>query len=148
MNNLLALAQHLGLEVFEFQGDYYKGATQLEIDEMSLGEAEKFCEETATLLEDELKEASHDSNIIEYGSEEYLVVDDSTTDDLWDQELENYIDECILPEVPESVRNYFDNEAWKRDAKYDGRAHSLARYDGNEGEETVNGETFYIYRQN
>lgn len=30
----------------------------------------------------------------------------------------------------------------------DGRGHFLSSYDGNENEETVNGETFYIYRTN
>ena len=30
----------------------------------------------------------------------------------------------------------------------DGRGHFLSSYDGNENEETVNGTTFYIYRQN
>jgi len=44
--------------------------------------------------------------------------------------------------------NYFDEDAWKYDAKMDGRGHSLASYDGNENEETVNDETYYIYRIN
>ena len=30
----------------------------------------------------------------------------------------------------------------------DGRGHFISSYDGNENEETVNGTTFYIYRQN
>lgn len=30
----------------------------------------------------------------------------------------------------------------------DGRGHFMSSYDGNENEETVHGETFYIYRQN
>jgi hypothetical protein len=30
----------------------------------------------------------------------------------------------------------------------DGRGHFMSSYDGNENEETVQGETFYIYRQN
>jgi hypothetical protein len=30
----------------------------------------------------------------------------------------------------------------------DGRAHFINTYDGNEDEETVNGETYYIYRMN
>jgi hypothetical protein len=33
-------------------------------------------------------------------------------------------------------------------ASADGRGHFLARYDGNENEETVMGKTFYIYRNN
>ena len=30
----------------------------------------------------------------------------------------------------------------------DGRGHSINTYDGNEDEETILGETFYIYRVN
>ena len=48
----LALANHLGIEAFEFQGDYYTGASQLEIDEMNINEAEEFIENEAQLLED------------------------------------------------------------------------------------------------
>jgi len=79
---------------------------------------------------------------------EYLVLTDDEADAKWDEALENYIDECILPEIPSQYRNYFDNKKWKEDAKDDGRGHSLARYDGHEQEETVDGETFYIYRTN
>ena len=64
---------------------------------------------------------------------EYAVGTDREADDAWDQSLESYIDECIMPEIKdENLRNYFDCEKWKRDAKHDGRGHSLASYDGNE----------------
>lgn len=97
---------------------------------------------------DELNESSYNEQIIEYGSQEYLVVTDDEANELWEQELDNYIDECILPELPEFVKNYFDNERWKHDARYDGRGHSLSCYDGNEDYEEINGITYYIYRQN
>ena len=126
---------------------------------------------------EELNVSPYDDNVIEYGNKEYLVVTDDEADEYWEQHLDNYLDEIIYPELPEHLRNYFDDEAWKSDARYDGRAHSLARYDGNEAEITVysgdtidgekfdtedeyinsngyeeilNGETetFYIYRQN
>ena len=42
----------------------------------------------------------------------------------------------------------FDREMWIRDAKVDGRGHSLSPYDFEENEEK-NGDTwFYIYRTN
>lgn len=78
------------------------------------------------------------------GKQEWLVVTDDEADELWDQELENYLDEC----VPGADGPYFDRERWKRDARIDGRAHSLARYDGNEEEQEVNDTTYYLYRQN
>jgi hypothetical protein len=79
---------------------------------------------------------------------EYLVVTDEEANNLWDESLENYIEECILPEVPESFRPYFDNEKWKRDARFDGRGHSLSSYDGKEHDYSIDGETYYIYRTN
>jgi hypothetical protein len=86
-------------------------------------------------------------------NEDYKVLTDSEANDAWEEELNTYIDECILPELPEIYRNYFDNESWKKDARDDGRGHTLAYYDGEENEETVEHptdgrETFYIYRIN
>jgi len=95
----------------------------------------------------------HHSQVEEEGRNEftvqgqrYLVVTDEEADELWDEDLENYIDDCILPDVPEPTQSYFDREAWKRDAKMDGRGHSLGRYDGCENEETIDDVTYYIYQ--
>lgn len=79
---------------------------------------------------------------------EYIVVTDDEADDLWEQDLDNYIEECILPELNERYHMYFDNEKWKRDARFDGRANSLSRYDGGEDEISVENETYFIYRTN
>lgn len=81
-------------------------------------------------------------------SNNYLVLTDEEANDKWEEYLENYIEDCILPELPKHLQNYFDTERWKDDAKYDGRGHSLSSYDGNEYEEEVNGTTYYIYRIN
>lgn len=114
---------------------------------------------------------SYNDQIVEYRSQEYLVVTDEEADELWDEDLENYIDECIISELPELYKNYFNVEAWKNDVLIcDGRAHSLNKYDGEEVNITVyyteDGEfcsseddieneyneileqDFYIYRQN
>lgn len=96
----------------------------------------------------EILQSSYDENLFEYGSEEYLVVTDEEADELQDEDLENYIDECILPQLNERYHNYFDSEAFKSDARYDGRGHSLSKYDGCEYSKKVKGETYYIYRQN
>lgn len=95
-----------------------------------------------------LKESAYDENIIEYYNEEYEVLTDDEADDRWEQELDNYIDECIRPELPDFVSNYFDEDAWKRDARFDGRGHAISSYDGNEEEVEINGTYYYIYRQN
>ena len=77
--------------------------------------------------------------------EEYAVGSDSECDDAWDQSLDSYLDECIYPELNGTLANYFDNEKWKRDAKFDGRGHSLSSYNG---EEIELGGDFYAYRIN
>lgn len=79
-------------------------------------------------------------------SSDWLVYTDSEADDAWDESLENYIDDCL--EIPASMRNYFDREAWKYDARMDGRGHCLSGYNGHEEEQQVNGTTYYLYRQN
>lgn len=85
-----------------------------------------------------------------YSIEDYLILTDEEADEKWDESLEDYIDCCILPELPEQYRRYFDCESFKFDAKFDGRGHSLASYDGEENEEYVEEfrQTFYIYRLN
>ena len=79
-----------------------------------------------------------------YYNEDYLVLTDSEADDMEDQRLDNYIDECL--EIPDDIRPYFDEEAWKRDARMDGRGHIISSYDGCEYEEKVNDTWYYIYR--
>jgi len=76
----------------------------------------------------------------------YLVVNDDEADTLWDESLDNYIDDCM--EIPEQMENYFDRDAWKRDARMDGRGHCLSSYDGCENyeDDPETGETFYIYQ--
>jgi len=79
--------------------------------------------------------------------EEYAIMDEDEADDAWDAALENYLAECILLELPENLVQYFDTEKWKRDARFDGRGHSLSPYKGVEHEiRTEDGEYFYIYQ--
>ena len=96
-----------------------------------------------------LQESTYNENIIEYYNEEYEVLTDEEADDRWEEELQYYIDECIMPEIKdETLRRYFDEEAWKRDARFDGRGHAISRYNGCEYEEKINDTWYYIYRQN
>lgn len=83
-------------------------------------------------------------NTFEAESAEYLVVTDEEADELWEESLDNYLKECIYPELLGTLKNYFDDEKWKNDARYDGRGHCLSTYDGCEDQE---GE-YYIYRLN
>lgn len=96
----------------------------------------------------QLTSTDYDQNRFEIGEQEYLVLTDSEADEAWEESLDNYIDECILPELAEPYRQYFDSEGWKEDASMDGRGHSLNHYDGSEYDQTVNGTDYYIYRTN
>ena len=80
------------------------------------------------------------------GNQEYKVFTDAEADREWDISLDSYIDDCM--EMTDQVRQYFDAKKWKRDAKMDGRGHSLNHYDGGEEYATINKVDFYIYRNN
>ena len=88
----------------------------------------------------EVEEYNDDNN-------DWKVYTNSEADEAWDKELDYFIDDCVLPEIPERYRGYFDDEKYKQDCKYDGRGHSLARYDGCEREQEVEGTTYYLYKQ-
>ncbi len=79
---------------------------------------------------------------------EYLVLDDDEANEAQDKNFDSYIDECL--EIPDAMKNYFDEDAWKRDAKFDGRGHCLSGWDGEEIE-LIDPETgtvdFFAYRQ-
>jgi len=129
---VIALAQHLELD--------------LEINEADF-ENEEEKEEAIQNIIDELDNISNDyDNAYSYGNKEYLVLTDSEADEKEDEQLNNYLEECIYPELPENLRYYFDDEAWKRDARMDGRGHIISTYDGTEYEEKVNDTWYYIYR--
>jgi len=159
----IALKLHLGEEFFVIDGKIYEGTE----DEAREQYSEQEQDENGYLPSDERFEPTFDEycndNFIEVEeydtndyNNDYLILTDEEADDKWEEELQNYIDECITPEIDkiaegQSNLSYyikFDEEMWKRDAKMDGRGHCLGRYDGNENEETVNGTTYYIYRQN
>ena len=100
-----------------------------------------------SLSEDDVQDIEIDGNRSKVQGIDYLAGTDSEMDDEWDENLENYIDECLLPKVKdENIQKYFDREAWKRDAKFDGRGHSLNYWDGGEEEATVNGTAYYAYQ--
>ena len=131
---VIALAQHLELD--------------LEINEADF-ETEEEKEEAIQNIIDELDSITNDyDNTYSYGNKEFLVLTDEEADEEEDRQLDNYLEECIYPELPENMRYYFDDEKWKRDAKMDGRGHIISMYDGCEHNEDVNDTTYYIYRMN
>ena len=51
-----------------------------------------------------------------------------------------------MDEIPTHLRQYFDREEYISD-NFDDRGSELSSYDGCENEETINGTTYYIYKQ-
>lgn len=77
----------------------------------------------------------------------YSALSEDEADELWEQTLDSYLDEVILDQMPINFRNYFDRDAWKEDAKIDGRGHSINSYDGGEDEVRLDGGTWMcVYR--
>lgn len=107
----------------------------------------RFLEMTAgEALEDVAQEAG--DCVYAAAGEEFLVCTDDEADEEAKRSLENYVDECVLHEIPESYRRYFDTEKFVDEAlSSDGRGHTLGRYDGEENEIEVGGVTYYIYKQ-
>jgi len=85
---------------------------------------------------------------------EWLVLENEEADQLAKEQLESYVDDCILHEIPEHYRSYFDADRWVLDAlDSDGRGHVISSYDGNEEESYCVDEHgcktwVYIYRVN
>ncbi len=94
-----------------------------------------------------------DSCMFKGSGGEYLILTETEMEAHWFEALQNYIDECIIPEIerlegPQSsgwISNYFDSERWIEDARMDGCGHCLATYDGEELELDHN---LYAYRTN
>ena len=75
----------------------------------------------------------------------YRVYTDSEANAALDEALDLYCEEHILSQIPSYLHQYFDDEEWKSDNSSD-RGHYLGQSDGDEHEETINGNTYYIYK--
>lgn len=75
----------------------------------------------------------------------YRVYTDSEANKALDEALDEYCKEHILSQIPDHLQQYFDDEEWKSDNSSD-RGHYLGQSDGDEHEETINGNTYYIYK--
>lgn len=98
-----------------------------------------------------VSECRHGDNQYESDDDpgKYLVLTESERESVANEALDSYIDDAILPEIPEAYRNYFDADSWKRDALMsDGYGHTIARYDSEERETKVDGVWYFVYRVN
>lgn len=75
----------------------------------------------------------------------YRVYTDEEANDALEEALDSYCEEHILSQIPDYLHQYFDDEEWKSDNSFD-RGHYLGQNDGEEHEETINRNTYYIYK--
>ena len=75
----------------------------------------------------------------------YKVFTDEEADKAYTAGIDTNLDD-IIDQIPKHLQQYFDREAYIFDNISD-RGSLLNSYDGCEYEETINGTTYYIYKQ-
>ena len=62
----------------------------------------------------DIEQSSYDENLFEYGSGEYLVVTDEEADDLWEESLDNYLEDAkiIMEDAESSYSENIDYVCW------------------------------------
>ena len=99
----------------------------------------------ANYLDISTEEITASNNLYETPEGDYMVLTDLEADEAWEESIDSYIDECILPELPSRYQGYFNRTQFHFDAQADGRGHSISMYDGIEHE--LEGD-YYAYRVN
>lgn len=104
--------------------------------------------ETANYVED-ISELEIDDSEIIFDGEELLILTDEEAESAYEDALDDYFYNVVMPEIPEQYQCYIDYEKWHHDARIEGsRGDSLASYDGYEEEHKLeynDGEKDYIY---
>ena len=95
----------------------------------------------------DVKTIEEEDNRITVCGIEYLCGDDEEMDEEYEEYLVNYIDDCVLCDIPQIYRKYFDTDKFIADCSYDGRGNELNLWDSSELEYTLNDTTYYAYRQ-
>ncbi len=170
----LALMQHLSLPYFQVNGVYFQGdevdaknESQQWFEKMDKpfnnDDFEEWCNENCLLVEEDYTDIDDDYSV--YTDEE---ADEKAEiyirESVWAFNADFIVNHSKLPyEAKEMIENFQttkcedandtilalinDFDDFVSDAiRADGRGHFLSFYDGEENEETVNGETYYIYR--
>lgn len=111
-----------------------------------------FCEHFGC-TEEEVEVDNYNGCCFNYNDCEYLILTDDEADEEEKERLDDYLENCLLPELPEWCHRYFDEEEWYKDNKGWDRPSWISSYDGEETEVSVKSEEgnsvyFYIYRIN
>ena len=100
-------------------------------------------EKILALMEHTAEEYSECETHIDF--DRYRVYTEEEANDALDEALDSYCEEHILSQIPDYLHYYFDDKEWKDDNSSD-RGFYLGQSDGDEHEETINGNTYYIYK--
>lgn len=76
---------------------------------------------------------------------DYKVFTDSEAQKEFEESVESYVDN-VMYYIPKHLQQYFDRDGYISD-NFNDRGAQLNSYKGCEYEETVNGTTYYIYKQ-
>lgn len=147
------------IEYFDYQAEFFiwqsKNATE-DMDENDRAQeyyasvlipdviyGDEYCEKTLALMEH--AEYGWDQAESEMDNKFKVLTDDEATK-AFDGYKENYIDDTVLSQIPKEYHQYFDSEKFVEDC-LDDRGAALNSYDGQEYKVTINGTTYYIYKQ-
>ena len=89
-----------------------------------------------------------EGSVIEQGNAEYAVISDDNVEIAFDNAIDDYVDEFVLPKIPAAYSRYFDLEAFTKDCHHDGLGHTLSSYDGGDNEVTIDGKLWHVFRLN
>ena len=93
------------------------------------------CEENGLTYDDYTPVETSSGAIFASDAEEYSVMDEDSAGEMFQDMLDQYIEDCILSEIPEHLHYYFDFDSFKSDVEInDGRGPTMAPYDGHEHE--------------
>ena len=80
---------------------------------------------------------------VELDGMEFRLISDDSIERIHADEIQEYVDDCILNDCPETLQRYFDYDSFIRDCRIgDGYGHHFSSYDGSE----VNAASYYIFR--
>jgi hypothetical protein len=118
LKKALALRKFKDVDFFVYGENAYEGTmedAQSQFDALEEEEKQDFQQ----FLDDEFTaiEGIDGDEYAEIDGEVYLVLTDSEADDVWEDRLDSYLEECIYPELTGSLKNYFDDYKWKEDRK-------------------------------
>ena len=84
--------------------------------------------------------------VFDYDGEQFAVGTGDEANDAKREAVQEYIDECVLPEIPKQYRQYFDDSAFTNDCTNDELVGLIGSYDGCELVQKTKCRYYYIYQ--